>query len=139
MQRQIRIIMSWNSSEEILEYVRGRTGNYLSKKIKIVLEDQVKNPLIVNAYLQHLDKTNSLAHRRVQSHVRQWLALFRCWSYLVHMSKDEAYKAVIRLRDDSFVFQPILIYSMNVTDSVLILSCNGWGGYNDKNAIFDAK
>lgn len=111
-----------------------------SQDIKVVVDDtaQEENPYVNLEYLKISNKPG-LGKKRVQSHVRQWLALVRCWEHFSRLEREgPAYNVFIKIRDDSFVTKWLRIKEADYMKRVVISECLGFGGYNDKAAVLDA-
>lgn len=127
------------TAESINSLIRERFRSH-SQDVKVVVDDtaQEENPYVNLEYLKISNKPG-LGRKRVQSHVRQWLALVRCWEHFSRLEREgPAYKVFIKIRDDSFVTKWLRIKESDYSKNVVISECLGFGGYNDKAAVLDA-
>lgn len=110
-------------------------------RIVIDASDQDPSPYINEEYLglTALNK-HQLGVARVESHVRQWLALTKCYAHFAALEQQgPPYDVFVKLRDDSYIMKIWPIRDEIYKERVVVSECLGFGGYNDKVAVVDAK
>lgn len=121
-------------AEDVMRRFRERSD------VQVFIDDaqQAETPYVNVEYLKVSNKP-TLGGARVQSHVRQWLALVCCWEHFSRLEQNgPAYDVFLKIRDDSFVLRWWPIKQADYRSRVVISACLGFGGYNDKVAIIDA-
>mmetsp|Transcript_16114 Transcript_16114/g.50492 ORF Transcript_16114/g.50492 Transcript_16114/m.50492 type:complete len:433 (+) Transcript_16114:94-1392(+) len=127
------------SAESIRSHILRRFRTHRND-MQIVVDDsaQQERPYVNQEY-KAISKKANLGGSRVESHVRQWLALVRCWQHFSNLERHgPAYDVFVKVRDDSFVLKWWPIKESDYKNRVVISECLGFGGYNDKVAVVDA-
>lgn len=80
-----------------------------------------------------------IAIDRFQNHMRWQAGLRECvrWIQDIEITKRKHYDFVMRLREDTYVFDQFYFYPFGYLNKLISLDMNGWGGINDHNLIID--
>uniref|UniRef100_A0A7S3NGS9 Hexosyltransferase n=1 Tax=Aureoumbra lagunensis TaxID=44058 RepID=A0A7S3NGS9_9STRA len=123
------------------ELIRKAVRHWAPRVARVVVDagPQLERPYIELSYLQASDKP-WLGKARIESHVRQWWSLLRCWKHFIHLAckRQAPYQTFVKLRDDAFLLAPIILKNMNIQDLIVLPECGNFAGYNDKWAFLDA-
>lgn len=109
------------------------------RSLVIDTSPQWELPYLRPDYLRGL-KRNAVA--RAQSHVRQWRALWCCFTHFGNLARKHGspYTSLVKLRDDTLVLGP-LSAAVNASvhqNQIIVPACNNFKGHNDKVAIVGA-
>jgi len=108
---------------------------FVLPRVRVIVDEapQEQRPFVWEDYLSRGDKKQRSvdARSRAESHVRQWVALLRCW---VHFQQLPSFDALVKLRDDSLLLGPWRPDLAKKTE-VVVQECFAYGGYADKVAV----
>lgn len=126
------------SSEQIRAHTMRR---FATQGMQLVVDasEQDSFPYVDSDYFKVSNKPG-LGIARIYSHVRQWTALVLCWKHFSRLERrGPPYDVFVKVRDDSFILGRWSIRESQYRNKVVISECLGFGGYNDKVAVIDAR
>lgn len=87
------------------------------------------------------DRQTEYATSRFQNHMRWQAGLRECvkWMQAVEYDGRHFYDFVMRLREDTLVFAPFIMYVSGYINSIAVSASNGWYGLNDHDIMIDRK
>ena len=114
-------------------YKKPTRAKAFSVKVRITMGPKHK-------YLSKFEQKEEYDRERFQCHMRWLMGLRDCHEWMENFElkiKKKKFHFVMRLRDDTFVYQPFVFNTAKYKGKFVSTKFNSWGGLNDHNLIAD--
>jgi len=127
------------NAEKIMNSSASRFRRYASQFREIDFA-QPENPEVPSWYAKILKKgkPDLDSRKRVQSHIRQFATIERCYQEMMdlELKNNHKYDEILRVRDDAFLLKGINpLHETKSYPDILVNHCDNWYGLNDKAAL----